>query len=744
MTYPGNPSLSPDVQRRTSTTFEQSLDLVAQGRDQEALAGCEFILGLDPLFQPARKLQGRLQSPERPVRTDDLRAQDPPARPPLPSPAQTAPLKIPPLDPPKGTQAQRPAGGLGAVLQHLLAKKSYQQVVQIAGSQAQAIADDPQLQALVGQARAALAAEAAVAPAFAAPAPATPAAGGEVLSFDTVVQAPAEDDLLDLQRLSLSLDKEHDDPLSEISTEPQLDDLDLGAADELTGDDAEEGVPEFGGGPDLDGALDLDGRLEDLEALDLDEDVLPDLDEAAPLEDLLTVEATTPFTAGAAMAGAAAAEPAGIGIGVSFDAAGEADEETERIAELLDEGQGSFDRGDYQGAIDVWSRIFLIDISNGEASSRIEEARRKKAELERQAEEIFHEGVGHVESESLEEAKDAFRRVLAVDAHHSLARDYLEQLEAGKVPTVVSRQSEADLDDLDAVGLAAAGATAASPTLEAAVRRDRVVVVRKTDKRIIALAALVAILVVGAGAYLFLNKDKLFPNTAAQTAAPAPAPRVDPIARATRLHESGQTEKALEQLRNVSADDPAHPEAMALIDQWEALIAAVQQVDAGPPPEVLARRNLLLAAARQAHREQRFIKASKYYEQANKILALDSGDRALLLNCQAELQDLAAEIKKFEQREYAAILPDLWRRRDRNPEDHDVSQLIADSYFNLALVDLQRGDPKSAAEKLKDALEVDPDNDDLRRLQLFADTYSARSQDLLYLIFVKYLPSRDL
>lgn len=733
MTYPGNPSLSPDVRQRTSATFEQSLDLAAQGREQEALAGCEFILGLDPLFQPARQLQDRLRSSERPLRIDDLRA---------PAPGPSA----------QPSATQRPASGLGAVLQHLLAKENYRQVMQIAGTQAQAIASDPRLQALVDQARAALAAEVAGAPAAAA----APAAADELLSFDTAEEppargaadfpspgdAPAEDDLLDLQRLSLSLDQEHDDPLSEINTEPQLDDL--GPDDEVAEGDPEGGL-DFESGLDFEDGLDLEGGLEDLDTLDLDEDVLPELDEAAaapvtpvPAEDLLAVEAAPPsFTAEPAAAGT----PADAAIGAPFEAAG--DDEDERIAELLDEGQESFDRGDYQGAIDLWSRIFLIDISNGEASSRIEEARRKKAELERQAEEIFHEGVGYIESESLEEAKDAFRRVLEVDPHHSLAQDYLEQLEAGKVPTVVSRQSEAaDLDDLAAEALAAGGGAEASPSLEAAVQRDRIVVVKKTDKRLIALAAAVAILVVGAGAYLFLNKDKLFPNTA-QTVAPPP-PRIDPIVRATRLHEAGQTEKALEQLREVPAEDPSYAKAVALIDQWEALITATEQVDTGPSPELLARRNLLLAAARQAHREQWFIKARKYFEQANKILALDPGDRALMLNCEAELQDLAQEVKKFEEREYAAILPDLWRRRERAPDDHDVNQLIADSYFNLALVDLQRGDPTAAAEKLKDALEVDPENEDLRRLQLFAETYSGRAQDLLYLIFVKYLPSRDL
>ena len=60
------------------------------------------------------------------------------------------------------------------------------------------------------------------------------------------------------------------------------------------------------------------------------------------------------------------------------------------------------------------------------------------------------------------------------------------------------------------------------------------------------------------------------------------------------------------------------------------------------------------------------------------------------------------------------------------------------------LLDLQRADPKGAAEKLKDALDVDSEDEDLLRLQLFADSYSKRPQDLLYLIFVKYLPTREL
>ena len=67
MTYFGDPSLPPDVQNRVLTTFAQTAKLAAEGKRQEALLGCDFILRLDPLFTPAQRLQERLDSGDGPV-----------------------------------------------------------------------------------------------------------------------------------------------------------------------------------------------------------------------------------------------------------------------------------------------------------------------------------------------------------------------------------------------------------------------------------------------------------------------------------------------------------------------------------------------------------------------------------------------------------------------------------------------------------------------------------------------------
>jgi tetratricopeptide (TPR) repeat protein len=221
--------------------------------------------------------------------------------------------------------------------------------------------------------------------------------------------------------------------------------------------------------------------------------------------------------------------------------------------------------------------------------------------------------------------------------------------------------------------------------------------------------------------------------------------RIDPIVRATKLYETGLVDKAIEALQSLPADDPAYQESRALIDQWQAQIAVEEPaVDTGPSPELLERRNLLLAAARKFQGERRFLRARKYFERAHEILPLESEDMALKLNCDAELRPLADEVRKFQERDYAVILRGLWQKRDEEPGNLDVERLIVDSYYNLALLDLQRGDAGEAAAKLREALGVDPEDQDAQRLQLFAETYVKKSQDLLYKIFIKHLPERDL
>jgi Tfp pilus assembly protein PilF len=79
---------------------------------------------------------------------------------------------------------------------------------------------------------------------------------------------------------------------------------------------------------------------------------------------------------------------------------------------------------------------------------------------------------------------------------------------------------------------------------------------------------------------------------------------------------------------------------------------------------------------------------------------------------------------------------------EADPSNHDVTQMIVDSYYDLAVRDLQRADAQKAGEKLKEALNLMPNDEVLKRNMVFAQTYQERPKDLLYRIYVKYLPYR--
>jgi tetratricopeptide (TPR) repeat protein len=263
------------------------------------------------------------------------------------------------------------------------------------------------------------------------------------------------------------------------------------------------------------------------------------------------------------------------------------------------------------------------------------------------------------------------------------------------------------------------------------------------------------LLIALAGAWLaYQNWDRLFPNSQ-EEAASGPNLSQDPIARAERLHKAGKTPIAINQLKRLPSTDPHYRQAQKLIAEWgggsaapEALAAPGTQSTAAAPgavpvaaPVVLDRRQLLLISAREAFEERMYIKAVRRLEQAAAMAKLDGSDAQLLTDAQAHIEPLAKQLGAFRDHEWEYVLPDLWRMREANPNDRDVNQLIVDCYYNLGLRDLQRADTTKAAEKFKEALNLQKD-ESIQRHLLFAQTYQQRPKDLLYKIYVKYLQYR--
>lgn len=624
MTYPGNHSLAREARDRIVTTFDQTLDLAAQGKLQEAHTGCDFILQLDPLFSPARQLKDRLQTATGAVEIEDLR-----------------------ILPEAPTEASRDDDIF---------------------SLSQPPAVSPVL-------------EAAPAPAP-DPAPTAPPA--------PTAEAPLE-----------------------------------------SGED--EGTDE------LESALDL--SMLGSTAAPPNSAPKPSIPE--PL-DTLARDAPPP-------------EPA-----AALDAESEG-----RIAELLAEGQTAFEAKEYQSAIDAWSRIFLVDIDHAEASRRIELARKLKSEVERQVEEVFHEAVAHVEGGDFKSARSDFERVLEMHPSHLSAQEYLEKLDSGGFASRVEEPAPApvaapttgpgtgppmpadlaaDVDGLLGTPPLEPGRPGGPPVEAPTGPPPQAKPARSSAKRIgfrppfLYVGGAVLLLVATGVWFLWNNWDSTFPNAGDQTASTLRRPRIDPVARAVKVHDDGDTALAIAQLKRLPPSHERYAEAQALIAQWEAPEETEQAEVA--TPEQLAERDRLLREARDATNRREFLRAQTLMTRAAGSAALDQDAVDLQAAIEQELAPLATQIEIFRQGEWAHGLRTLWQMREANPGDLDVQRLMVDSYYNLGVRDLQRQEPLPAIDNLNEAVELAGADPEVQRLLDFAQTYEKRPVDLLYKIFVKYVPFR--
>ena len=684
--YSGNPSLVPAIRQRILNTFRQTLDLAAKGSLNEASLGCDFVLQMDPDFGPARALQDRINAAAGPVEVADLRAGIVDVEPPAPAAeerdGETEDLfgefeELGEVD----LGAAPPAAAeddLRARLVERLAARDFAGVLDLARSSPQAIAADPELGHLV---------EAATARQEAAPY---------------------------VQRF-----------------------LDAAHRSAAAGDRA-------GAGTMLEKARTLDPTH-------------PGLRDQAALLDAAAPAPPGPPPASPRPAASTLGRTGGLG-------AHDGDSE-DRITALLAEGEKAFAAGDHQGAIDAWSRIFLIDIDHAEASRRIEEARRLKAEQERRVEEVFHDASDRLESGDRTAARQGFEQVMEIEPGHLAAKEYLDRLArparparpegprpaaearpaTGAAPLPTGETAVAEQPVLQGEILVPPEPSAERPGWRSAdVEPPSAMAVAGKDRgarrRFAIIGSAVLALVATALVFVYLNRERFFPNAKEQ--APPAVETVDPIARATRLHDDGKAAVAINQLRRLPPTDPHYEEAQALISQWEASAAPPPPVETGPSAEEVARRGELLAGAEEALSRGQSLAAEKRLEQATAIAPLNEQEAELRVRVERSLAPFAAELRLFRDGEYERALTGLWRLHEPDPSNADVRRLMVDSYYDLAVRDLQRGDAKSAAKRLDEAAKLAPDDAEVARHRLFAQTYQDRAKDLLYRTYVKYLPSR--
>jgi len=104
------------------------------------------------------------------------------------------------------------------------------------------------------------------------------------------------------------------------------------------------------------------------------------------------------------------------------------------VRQLIQKGQALFDQGRYHEAIQTWMDVFLYDLTNTEVQDLIQRAQQKIAESRSQIEAWVEEARTALQAGQPERARQLLTQVLGADPQHEEARRLMESLETPSVP----------------------------------------------------------------------------------------------------------------------------------------------------------------------------------------------------------------------------------------------------------------------------------------------------------------------
>jgi tetratricopeptide (TPR) repeat protein len=280
----------------------------------------------------------------------------------------------------------------------------------------------------------------------------------------------------------------------------------------------------------------------------------------------------------------------------------------------------------------------------------------------------------------------------------------------------------------------------------------------RPNRTFLYIGALVLVAVLVGAWVVYQQWSDWFPNANGEAAS---GREHDPIQKATSYHKLGRTDLAIAQLNSLPPNDPHYEEAQALISQWEAEAGETAREPEPDPDKPAAtedqgdeegdgtgadakvRQEDLVAQSRQAAARGDYLPAENLLLKARQLGELDAEGRSLEADIQEHLEPMRREIELVRGGDWEFALPDLWRLREDDPENPDINRLLVMSYYNLGVRDLQQGDAAGAVSQFEEAQNLlDQPDADLERHLRFARAYQGRSKDLLYQIYVKYLPIR--
>ena len=780
--YPGNPSLPREVRDKILSTFKHTLNLFKEGKRDDCLIGCDFILKMDPRFTPARQLLEKTKNPAAAIDVGDLESMvaATPTRQERVASVETDRLLVRAAESFAARDFDAAIAAAEQVLQVLPGNQNASEIRDKAVRKKNA---QPQLEAARQQAMAALEAMRLL-----------DAEHPAVALLERRLQVPAPQEVGESTNPGLNPDSHQplslDDPeLPSFSPAPEpaagagafdgggLGDLSL---DSLTLDEPPGTIvpPPPGMGDPVTGPLRLGGVAlggDTSETFSLDvsgHDALDHPAGGAPpnlwSEPAEPAGASVSFSDSAAsMFGSptAADEPSfgsdspsyadSLSPAVSDSAGPSPDDE---IATLLQQGDDAARNGNRQQAIEIWSRIFLIDINNSEAVGRIEKARQEMAEGNRRIAESLKLGREKFEAGDFTAAREAFLQVLALDETDQTARTYIDRIEQqlsrpSSGLDLSHRAPQGDVlseDYTDAVEPvdAASPATAGAAEERAAAKPPRA----PMDKRFLMALGGALLLAIVVGAYMWLR-----PSGGASAGGAAPqqqsAAGGPSLEHATALFRDGKVAETIAELKKIPRSSPDYARAQKLLTSLSksadgssasgaagdaAGAAGEKSAGPAPPPEAAKHRE----DGQKALAEKRYIEALKSLSLASASYDGDPTFAQELGAASEKVNELTPAVKLYNEGEFETAIPILWRIFQADRSNQDARSFLLRSYYNEGIGQLQNGLYAKASESFGEVLAIDPQDADAVRHKKFAERYLKGDLDLLGRIYVRHIQQR--
>jgi tetratricopeptide (TPR) repeat protein len=711
MTYPGNRELSAQAQERVLTAFRQAVRKLQEGGREEAIIALEFVLRLDPAFEPARNLQRQLESGSSEIDLSGIISQLQ-----APGTEETDHLLVSAVE---DFNERRFLEAKGKVEKVLIDLPGHPEARQLSKEIDTALKSESQVAQYLTQAREAL----------------DGGDGEEAANFVMMAQA------VDPHHPGISA------ALAEIR-EAGVGSPAIGAFEPTKGGaapppvsfDATDGstAPSFDTGPDpYASAREQSAGFGPAEG----GGGAPEFDFAAPDSGIGGVAQGADQPNIADLFGKEEAEQQATP-DVQPAAAGD-DEDERNIERLLKSGQDAFDTGDYHQAIDTWSRIFLIDPAHSQAREAIEQARQRDEEVGERVDHLMKEAEEARDGGRLDLARRHVHDVLSLRPDHIEAFDLKEQLDAGKtkppagappVPPPSPAAGDVSLDGLDVDMFDETAPEPETPRGDLFTDADYTTPVepempsvghRRLPMLQIAFGAL-ALLVVGLG--IWFGSRML--SGRREAASHQVLERT--MTRAEELFKGGHPQEAIQLLQGYPASDLDR----ARIEQR---LARYRRALVPPTPTPIPEQ---ATAAQAAYDDGRWLEAYELVEAGIEAHPHDGGLVELRERIASQEKRIPALVRARQKRDYETASNLARELLNTYPNQKGLRHELERDLFDLAVSELRGYNLTGAEGHLNDLLQLDPGDSEATRILEFVSSYKTRPADMQLRIFIASLKDR--